>query len=607
MKFTHLWPLAFVILVPVIIIMYMMKQKAKEQKVSSLYLWSEMIKNDRANTPWEKLKKNWLMILQIITLLVLIAALTSPYFLSGLVSSGKTCIVIDSSASMKFLYDENQTRFDKAKEEAISYVRKLKNGTEISLITSDKNAILLSGKSQNKNEIIDMIKNLEVSNYPGDASEGVSMAKALALDSKGLQTLVITDSTIDVENLDAMVVDVYSDIPNVAVEYVSHGFKDSELDVLVKVTNFSNEEVKRDVSLYQGENLLVTKEVEIEANSSEVVYFEDVDMDGSVYFAQVSGKDACDDDNISYDVLSDGSERRVLLMTRANVYLEKALNLIPGIAVTKSEDISSLDDFAKQEFDLYIFDSMVPSTLPKQGNIIIFGSECEEIAQIDDYIADGRIIYGLESKTTKYLDGLSFGVSNTYSYRVPEYATPFLATNGISEGDTANVAFIGEKQGRTYAMIGFDLHNSDFPLYMEYPLLMYNLVNECVSSGIISNYVYFSGDAVAVNANIEGSLPNVIKPGGEVTELTDYRYNFSDTKEYGVYSISQTVRDNEETSTFTVNYPISESKIDTHPSMIVTDSDKVVTEVKGIFNLRNFIIVLALLLLALEWIFSLRK
>ena len=81
MKFTHLWPLALIILVPVIIIMYMMKQKAKEQKVASLYLWREMVKNDRANTPWEKLKKNWLMILQIITLLVLIAALTSPYFL----------------------------------------------------------------------------------------------------------------------------------------------------------------------------------------------------------------------------------------------------------------------------------------------------------------------------------------------------------------------------------------------------------------------------------------------------------------------------------------------------------------------------------------------
>ncbi len=607
MKFTHLWPLAFVILVPVIIIMYMMKQKAKEQKVSSLYLWSEMIKNDRANTPWEKLKKNWLMILQIITLLVLIAALTSPYFLSGLVSSGKACIVIDTSASMGFMYDEDQTRFEKAKEEAASYVRKLKNGTEISLITSDKNAILLAGKSQNKNEIIEQIKNLEVSTYPGDASEGVSMAKSLALDSKGLQTLVITDSNIDVENLDAMVVDVYSDVDNVAVEYVSHGFKGSELDVLVKVTNYSNEPVKRDVSLYQGENLLYTKEVEIEANTSEVVYFEDVVLEGSVYFAQVSGKDACDDDNISYDVLADGSERRVLLMTRANVYLEKALNLIPGIAVTKSEDISSIDDFAKQEFDLYIFDGMVPDKLPGQGNIIIFGCDCPEITQIDDYIAEGRVIHGLESKTTKYLDGLSFGVSNTYSYKVPDYATPFLATNGITDDKTANIAFIGEKQGRTYAMIGFDLHNSDFPLYMEYPLLMYNLVNECINGGIISDYVYSSGESVAVNSNIEGSLPAVTRPDGEVIELTDYRYNFSDTKEYGVYSISQTVRDNEEKSSFVVNYPVSESKIDTHPSMIISDSDKVVTEVKGIFNLRNFIICLALFLLALEWIFSLRK
>ena len=37
-----------------------------------------------------------------------------------------------------------------------------------------------------------------------------------------------------------------------------------------------------------------------------------------------------------------------------------------------------------------------------------------------------------------------------------------------------------------------DLHNSDFPLYMEYPLLMYNLVNECINGGIISDYVYSS-------------------------------------------------------------------------------------------------------------------
>ena len=571
-----------------------------------MYLWNEMIKNDRANTPWEKLKKNWLMILQIITLLVLIAALTSPYFLSGLVSSGKACIVIDTSASMQFMYDENQTRFEKAQEEAISYVRKLRNGTEISLITSDRSSVLISGKSQSKTEIIEMIKNLEPTNYPGNASEGVQMARALALDTKGLQTLIVTDTSVECDNLEATVVDVYSDIDNVCIEYVSHGYKGEELDILVKISNFSDEAVKKDVSLYEGERLVETKEVEMEPRSSEVVYFENVNIMGSVFFAQISGKDGNEADNISYDILAEENVRNVLLMTKANVYLEKSLNLIPGIAVTKSEDISSFDEFAKKEYDLYIFDSMVPQNLPTQGNIIMFGSTCEEIAPMDD-VLDGRIIKGAESKVTKYLDGLSFGVASSYSYKVPDYGESFLVTDNANGDGQATVGFIGEKNGRTYAMLGFDLHNSDFPLYMEFPLLMYNLVNECVQNGMLSNYVYDAGDQVSINANMDGELPNITKPDGEVINLSDYRYNFTDTKSLGVYNMTQVVKGNEETSAFAVNYPVSESKIDMHPSMLVSGDENVVTEVKGIFNLRNFIIILALVLLALEWIFSLRK
>ena len=604
MKFTYLWPLALVVLIPVIIIMYMLKQKAKEEKVASLYLWREMVRNDRANTPWEKLKKNWLMILQIITLIVLIIAIMSPYFMSGLVSSGKACIVIDTSASMGFMYDDNQTRFDKAKDEAVNFVRKLKNGTEISVITSDRSSMLLSGKSQSKSEVIEMIKKLEVSNYPGDASEGIAMAKALALDNKGLETLIITDTSVDIQTLDATVVDVYSDVENVAIEYVSHGFKENELDVLVKVSNHGKEAVKRDVSLYQGEMLCANKEVELEPESSQVVYFEDVKLEGNVFFAQVSGKDACDFDNISYDVLTDENEKRVLLMTKANVYLEKALSLIPGISLTKSEDIGSFQEFAKQEYDLYVFDSMLPEQLPGQGSVIIFGCDCSEIAQVDD-IHENMIVKGVDSTTTKYLDGLSFGVAKTYSYRVPSYAHSFLSVT--DEDGSHDIAFVGENRGRSYAMLGFDLHNSDFPLYMEYPLLMYNLVNECIEGGIISSFVFNAGDAVSVNANMDGNMPVVTKPDEESIELTDFRYNYTDTGEFGIYKISQTVKDAENSSYFVVNYPVSESRIEMHPSLSVTDADKVVTEVKGVFNLRNFIIILTLVLLAAEWIFSLRR
>ncbi len=611
MKFTFLWPVFLVVLVPIIIIMYLLKQKAKDEKVASLYLWREMVRNDMANTPWEKLKKNWLLFLQIFTLIVLIVALMSPYFLSGLVSAGKACIIIDTSASMSSDYDDNMTRLDKAKEEAVSYVRGLKSGTEITLITSDRSAMLLSSKSQDKANIIDQIKNIECSSYAGNTSEGVQMADALNTEGKGLEVLVVTDSDVDVKNLDATVVDVYSAIENLGIEYVSHGYdKDGKLTILVKVNNYGKEDASRDVAIYQGENLIDVKETTVSAGESKIVYFDNISVDADVFFAQISGKDGCEADNIAYDVLKEEQISKVLLVTNANVYLEKALNLIENVKVTKTDDVYSVTDFEKQGYDLYVFDGMVPINLPSSGNIIIFNADCDEIARMDKYV-NNTYVSGSESKVTRYLDALEFGVAQTYTYRTPDYAESFLTCNEYdAEGavtGTRDVAFIGENEGRTYAMVGFDLHNSELPLYMEFPVLIYNLVNECVSGGSLAEYSVQGGDAVGINAVVDEDFPRVIKPDGEEVQLSDFRCNFTGTDQYGEYNLVQTVKGEEVKNPFVVNYPSSESNILTHPSLSVSSDEKVVTEVKGVLNIRNFIIIFALILLMIEWIAGLRR
>ena len=58
MEITNWWPLAFLLLIPVIILLYMLKQKAKEYPFSSSILWKEIYHSVEATKPWEKLKKN---------------------------------------------------------------------------------------------------------------------------------------------------------------------------------------------------------------------------------------------------------------------------------------------------------------------------------------------------------------------------------------------------------------------------------------------------------------------------------------------------------------------------------------------------------------------
>ena len=74
------WPLAFLALVPIIILLYFLKQNVKKKDFSAIMLWKEVYHTTEAAKPWEKLRKNLLMILQIITVLLFILALMGPWF-----------------------------------------------------------------------------------------------------------------------------------------------------------------------------------------------------------------------------------------------------------------------------------------------------------------------------------------------------------------------------------------------------------------------------------------------------------------------------------------------------------------------------------------------
>src|SRR6185503_13704113 len=98
-----LTPLAFALaaLIPIIVALYFLKLRRTEQRVSSTYLWRTLVRDTAANAPWQKLKSNLLLLLQLLFLIVLIVALAGPFMWGNSVASSHLILVVDTSASMR--------------------------------------------------------------------------------------------------------------------------------------------------------------------------------------------------------------------------------------------------------------------------------------------------------------------------------------------------------------------------------------------------------------------------------------------------------------------------------------------------------------------------
>src|SRR5205807_4156459 len=108
---------AAAIAVPVLLVLYFLKLRRREMPVSSTLLWRKAIQDLQVNAPFQRLRRNLLLLLQLLLLALLCLALSRPVanFTPG--AAKLTIILIDRSASMSA--DENfdghpRTRLEEA-------------------------------------------------------------------------------------------------------------------------------------------------------------------------------------------------------------------------------------------------------------------------------------------------------------------------------------------------------------------------------------------------------------------------------------------------------------------------------------------------------------
>jgi hypothetical protein len=177
------------LLVPfAIVLLYFLKLKRRPLQVPSTFLWRKSIEDLHVNALFQWLRRNILLLLQVLTVLVLIFAVMG-FRLHGASSSGKRYILlIDNSASMSAT-DVKPSRLHAAKEEALKIIADAGDNDYGMVIAFNSKAVTLQSFTNNKAKLMSAVKGIEQTQRPTRIEEAINLADSLANQSRSTEDL----------------------------------------------------------------------------------------------------------------------------------------------------------------------------------------------------------------------------------------------------------------------------------------------------------------------------------------------------------------------------------------------------------------------------------
>lgn len=586
MGITNLWALSLLSIIPIVILLYILKRKYKEKEISSSLLWKEAYKNTQANTPWEKLKVNIMMIIQIIIFLLLILSLMRPILNFAGKEYKNLIVVIDNTASMSALYKDDKSRLEEAKKISKEYIKSMNYETNNFIIKYDGNS---------KYETVNNINDIQQGYGSGDINEILPYIRSMGEGLGEYEVLVISDKKIDLTDVNGRYISLANSGENAAISNLSHKIIDDKIEFIATITNTGEGDYNGDFSLYNGLELLEVNSLELKQGESITLNYtlDYHNYDGEYIKGELSKRDLIIADNVYYDVIKNEKSKRVLLITDKNVFLEKALNTIENIELYKTNDVLNITD---EKYDLYIFDDVTPDSMPSSGNILFINPNSNEFFDVEDKSEVGEAV-GEKDTLSKYTSNMKFIVSNYKNIEVPYYAKPLLTVNNDVIG------FLGENNERKIAALGFDIHNSDFALKKEFPLFIYELGEKMIESGLLYKHNYMCGEDLVIKFTPEVEKLQITSPSKKVNELLPGA-NYNNLNELGVYKVieKQTAEENLK-ETFSINFPSeSESNVSSESVNQASNLENESKTLKRGLNLVPLLLLLALIGLITEYI-----
>ncbi|MBK8933782.1 MAG: BatA and WFA domain-containing protein [Chloroflexi bacterium] len=588
-----------------IIVMYMLRLRRREVTVSSTLLWQKLLRDREANAPWQKLRRNLLLILQLLILAALVLALARPFLPSPSVITGSTVVLLDGSASMQAT-DAAPSRFAAAKTEAAQLIGDLSGGSQMTLIQVGHTPAVLASASSDKTALRRALDAAQPENGPPDWPAALALAAGAAQGFADGRIIIISDGGLPADLPPLPTTPLYlpigSSAENLAISALATRPTASGPQLFASVANQGAQDREALLSLELDGALYDSRRVPVPANGSANLTW-DLPEGTAVITARLSDNEG---DNLPLDdvataVHEGGVTNRALLITEGNLFLEQVFSVLPGIEAFKAAPGT---DLTPEDYDLLVFDGVpLPSPLPQADMLLINPPPGSGggLFSVGGVFSDTVAVRLADSPLLQFVDWRDVHIRQATAVDAP-WARPLVEASG------GPLLLTGEQNGQRIALLTFDLRDSDLPLQIAFPILMANI------TGWLSPGRAFDapaglrpGDPVTISPSASATAVIVEKPDGRVwtADVGEDALIFAETNQLGLYRVS--LRDEQGTrpaGSFAVNlFSPAESAIQPAASLSIgqVTAD---TTAEGNVGQREWwpwLVAIAILILMVEW------
>lgn len=552
---TAFWAWGLAALLPGIVVLYMLKLKRQRVQVPSTLLWRRAVQDMVANAPFQKLRNNLLMWLQLLALALLILAFMRPVLEMAMGRGERVVFVIDHSASMQSVEADGETRLESAKREALRVVEGMSASDEGIVVAVGQRTNVVQTLTSDRAALRAAIQGIQPTDERGSFDEAGAILLGLTTQSidntdivvrlarDSTRTLVFSDGAVEhadalaeVPNIEFVRVGETRDNVGISALDVREAFSNNlfERQVFASITNASEEERRVFAELRLGNEVIDFRAVEVPGGSTQGVVFRTGDDAGGVAIVAIDGDDALALDNEARVVLAPQSQIDVLIVSRGNPFLEQVFLIDPRVSVSV---IRPTDYRPDDEFDLVVFEDAVVAELPA-GNFLFVNSvpPVDGFREAGPRVRNPRVVdWNRLHPLSRFADFEQLRIADALDLEVPSLAVPIVES---IEGPL--VAFY-EGDSRRIVTVAFDILRSDWPLQASFPIFISNLVDMQGRGGVgVYRPAYATGESIAITPARDASSAVVTTPSGE-----RIRFSFegvstaylTQTSEAGIYRV----------------------------------------------------------------------